>query len=260
MSYRAIFEEMRRDETHGASWYFDKALDAAEKALGETDQESFINELINIRRGMASLAFIANALSRFGMSVETISALRRYGKEARHALSGAHREGTVLTISYSSAVSLVFGSSIRYVLESRPGNEAEELVKRFPGIVMVPDSAVAQFAAEVDIIAVGTDGIYLDYILNKVGTLPLALVARHLGKPFIVVGESFKAQQHNANCNDLHRVEFRGVPVKLFDCVPTQLIDLFITDVGEFRPGRGTAIDIYEAAMRRISDYLYSAN
>jgi len=257
VSYSSIFEEMRRDEVHGASWYFDKALNAAEAALGRISEEQFINELMGIRRGMASLAFVADALHRFGMGAETIRALRMYGEEARHALSRIHREGSVLTISYSSAVSLVFGSSIRYVLESRPGSEAEELVKRFPGIAMVPDSAMAQFAAEVDMIAVGTDGIYMDKALNKVGTLPLALVARHLGKPFIVVGESFKAQPHNADCSGLHEVEFRGIPVKLFDCVPTQLIDLFITDVGEFQPG-GAAMNIYEAAMRRVSDYLDS--
>ena len=259
MEFESIIKEMVEDQVHGASWYFKRAVDAARAAVGTVEADRLISVLRSVRPGMASLEFVAAAITRFGLNMNTVEALRMYGDSAGLALTNAGRRrgvGTILTISYSSAVASAFGQSIRYVLESKPGSEAVELTKQFPWIRLVPDLAMAQFAEEVDGIAMGADGIYSGVVLNKVGSLPLALVARRLGKPLIVVAESFKALPRDVDCGGIHSVEINGLKVKLFDCVPNELVAEFITDVGEFKPGRNLASDIHEAAMNKLTRFL----
>jgi len=259
VGFESIIREMAEDQVHGASWYFKRAIDAARAAVGTVGVDRLVSALRSVRPGMASLEFVVTAITRFGLNMNTVEALRRYGDSAALALAEAGRRrggGAILTISYSSAVASAFGQSIRYALESKPGSEAVELARRFPWIRLVPDLAMAQFAGEVDCIAMGADGIYSGVVLNKVGSLPLALVARRLGKPLLVVAESFKVLPRDVDCGDIHSVEINGLKVKLFDCVPNELVYEFITDVGEFKPGGNLASDIHEAAMNELMKFL----
>lgn len=55
-----------------------------------------------------------------------------------------------------------------------------------------PDCAVAYAVKCCDIAIVGADAVYRNGIINKVGTLPLALCCNHLSKDCYAVAQSYK--------------------------------------------------------------------
>ncbi|MBN1330859.1 MAG: hypothetical protein JXA54_15410 [Candidatus Heimdallarchaeota archaeon] len=102
----------------------------------------------------------------------------------------------IMTISYSSTV---FKALIEIpvkereiiVLESRPLLEgqkfAEDLAKEKYQVKLIADAAAGYYSSNIEAIVVGADTIFPEYsIINKIGTLSLALIAQQNDIPFIV--------------------------------------------------------------------------
>ena len=252
--YREILREMAEDKVHGASWYFARAIDLVEEAQAEgIPAEAVSKDLLGVRPGMASLANVADLVGRaYGPGL--VRVLRDYWLRARGLVKESFSRLTwlrnVVTISYSSNVAdLASSLNIRVIpLESRPGDEAFEWVKI--GFRPVPDLAMAVFVRDADAVVMGCDGMYVDGILNKVGSLPLALTAKYLNKPVVVVSESFKAID-SPTPPSLFTVNYNGVEVPLFEQVPYSLIDVVVTDVGVFERPTGEAASTISREFRR---------
>lgn len=112
------------------------------------------------------------------------------------------RDGAIiLTHSYSRVVMQILlaasknGNGINvYVTESRPGGLGlktyQELTAAGIPTTVICDSAAAYVGEKIDFILVGAEGVCESGgILNAVGTLGLALVAKSYGKPFYAAAE-----------------------------------------------------------------------
>ncbi|MDI2131443.1 S-methyl-5-thioribose-1-phosphate isomerase [Yinghuangia seranimata] len=121
---------------------------------------------------------------------------------------------------------------------------------------VLPDSAAGSLfaAGEVDLVVVGADRIAADgATANKVGTYPLAVLARHHGVPFVVVapwstvdretpdGAAIVVERRDAG----EVTELSGLPLAplgseaynpAFDVTPPDLISAIVTETGVLSP------------------------
>ena len=84
-----------------------------------------------------------------------------------------------------------------YVLESRPLLEGRKVATRLANkgynVKLIVDTAAGFYANKVDAILSGADSVFSDgSIINKIGTLSIALIAEHYNKPFLVGASSNK--------------------------------------------------------------------
>lgn len=111
---------------------------------------------------------------------------------------------TVLTHSRSSQVMALFEHLLERHMDfnvivtiSAPGNEglmvASQLNRMGVPVTVITDAEMGQIMPKVDMNIVGCDNWLSDHhFVNKTGTLLQALAARHFGKPFWVLADSFK--------------------------------------------------------------------
>lgn len=115
------------------------------------------------------------------------------------------RDGAViLTHSYSRVVMQILLAAHKrrrgirvYVTEARPSGLGlkthARLVEAGVATIVITDSAAAALGEKIDFVLVGAEGVCESGgVLNAVGTLGVALVAKSFGKPFYVAAESYK--------------------------------------------------------------------
>lgn len=127
---------------------------------------------------------------------------------------------TVLTHSRSSQVMALFEHLLERHLDfnviitiSAPGNEgllvASQLNRMGVPVTVITDAEMGQIMPKVDMNIVGCDNWLTDHhFVNKTGTLLQALAARHFGKPFWVLADSFKNSQQTS-----HNVTLETMPL-----------------------------------------------
>jgi len=239
----------------GATWYLEKAV---EVVASSADPLAAAEKLRQVRPGMASLDFLYLVVKEAAArGVEAAEAARRvstYVEEVKRRLDAVLAEvecpRRAVTISFSRAVTRLLdrcrGSTERlYLAESRPGRELSEAYATYSRLVEtvpIPDSAVGAY--DYDVAVAGLDGRYLDYAVNKVGTLPLFAAAKALGAKTVAVFESYKVVPLLAPRPPVVEVELAGrrVEVPLFDRMPPGLVDLAVTDLGVLREVQPRAV------------------
>ncbi|UGQ09558.1 S-methyl-5-thioribose-1-phosphate isomerase [Yinghuangia sp. ASG 101] len=127
---------------------------------------------------------------------------------------------------------------------------------------VLPDSAAGSLfaAGDVDLVVVGADRIAADgATANKVGTYPLAVLARHHGVPFVVVAPLSTVDPGTPGGADIvveqrdecEVTELSGVPLApvgsraynpAFDVTPPELITAIVTESGVLSPVNAIAI------------------
>ncbi|MFW9991848.1 MAG: hypothetical protein ACFFD4_07290 [Candidatus Odinarchaeota archaeon] len=143
-----------------------------------------------------------------------------------------HGVQSILTLSHSSLVEETLVNWVKtclkdhsgperdiclhvHVLESRPKLEGRVLLKRISSrlsnevrssilqLHLWADSAAGLASSKVDCAVLGADRIFKDYgMLNKIGSLPVAILARAFSIPVMVVASSFKFD-HSSTTPDL---------------------------------------------------------
>lgn len=124
----------------------------------------------------------------------------------------------------------------------------KELAQEKIPVTLIIDNAVGYFMKDVDIVLVGTDAIRLapPYgIVNKIGTLNLALAAKKYKKPFYVVGNTLKVDKRKKivieerPSSEVYK-NLKGVKIRnpAFDIIAFNLIEYIITEKGIFTPSR----------------------
>ena len=177
---------------------------------------------------------------------------RAVGAAAAHAAVRIGPGATILCHSLSSTVLAVFdrlaGRRVRLIqTESRPLYEGRAAARHAAGlgldVVLISDAQVGLTAAEADLALVGADALMPDgAVVNKAGTLPLALAARAAGIPFQVCCERFKVRPAawgpaeleamdpaELGTPDLGPATVRNV---YFDLTPADLVAAWITEAG----------------------------
>lgn len=121
---------------------------------------------------------------------------------AERAARGIEGLRSLITLSSSSVVeeAIIMASPHEvYVMESRPLMEGAKVAGRLKEagvrVKLVVDSAAGELIREgvIEGALVGGDALFEDYLVNKVGTLPLAVLCRHFDRPFFVALQWFKS-------------------------------------------------------------------
>ncbi|MGB9759035.1 MAG: translation initiation factor eIF-2B [Thermoproteota archaeon] len=139
-----------------------------------------------------------------------------------------------------------------YVTETRPLYQgyitAKKLRESNVNVKLIVDSASGTFMKNVDLVLVGADAIALNGdVINKIGTYPIAVVAKEENKKFFVTAESYKIAT-NAKTGKEITIEYRstrevyngdlrrlGNPEILnpsFDVTPAKYVTAVITELG----------------------------
>lgn len=161
---------------------------------------------------------------------------------------------TVMTHSRSSQVMALFEHLLERHMDfevvvtiSAPGNEgllvAGQLNRLGVPVTVITDAEMGQIMPEVDINITGCDNWLADHhFVNKTGTLLQALAARHFGKPFWVLADSFKNSHqtsHNVTLesmplDELKLPEVAGISGKntYFELISTRLISGRVSEHG----------------------------
>jgi translation initiation factor eIF-2B subunit delta len=184
-----------------------------------------------------------------GLARESRRAVEAIAVETARLIPGA---ATVITISRSSTVTAAFRlaasrSVSAIVPESRPGMEGHRLAQDLDRLgiptQLITDAQMGHFAPRADVALVGVDAVLADgSVVNKAGTLLLALAARQADIPFWVCCESFKRSDVEPPGFPLEEMEAAalGAP-KLphvrprnvaFDITPPSLVTRWIDEYG----------------------------
>ncbi len=261
----SIIEELRADYVHGASWYYDRAIDFFE-ALGSYDQDK-AELLEDVRPGMASVKNVIEAFKKGikeGYSVASIAkALRSLKDSAYEQISKTTLEvSSAATISFSSNVlSVLRGSGVKqiYVFTSEPNTELKQAIDeygRFAVATAVPLSAAQHYIEYVEAVISGFDGLYSSgHFVNKSGTFMLLCAAKEKGIKNFIVGESFKA--YDGFPPPPLKVKWENLQIPIFENVPLNFVDSLITDSGIYsNPDNHTVIEIYKNFSEKLEKKL----
>lgn len=231
------------------------------------------SELAHARPSMAAIATTVARICAAGRAPDAAAkaldageALRRVRTEAvqmasawsgsTEAITGhaqAVLRGTVLTHSQSGtveqALARLAGAGVVQavvVTTSQPGGEgtalALALARRGIEVTLVADAAMGLAVADVDAVVLGADSVRADgSVVNKVGSLPLALCARQANVPVYVLCESLKVapegwpltleEMDPAELLPAEQAHLHARNV-YFDRTPAELISTVITEVG----------------------------
>ncbi|WP_166805044.1 translation initiation factor eIF-2B [Nitrosococcus wardiae] len=174
---------------------------------------------------------------------------------ARQTAALVGRGATVMTHSLSSTVvasfKLLKDQGVDAIItESRPLLEGCRLARKLSewGIAttLITDAQMGLFVGKAKGVVVGADTLLKDgSVINKAGTLLLALAARHQNIPFYVASETFKrvsasptqAQLEEKAPEELALESPPGITLRniYFDITPPNLISAYITEQGIYR-------------------------
>ncbi|MGE5334471.1 MAG: translation initiation factor eIF-2B [Nitrososphaerota archaeon] len=273
----AAIQAIRDDREHGASWLARAAARTLQQAGRPRDDvppdawdalmKTVAQRLVAARPSMAAVANAAAVIWNAGQhesspqarqQVILDMALRRASQDetARQALlshAATLVSGNVYTMSRSGTVEDILREMGQrhmietvIVAESRPGGEGVALARALAqsglSVTMIADTACGIFIREASCVVLGADSVRADgSLVNKVGSYPLALMAREAGKPVYVVCESLKvaAPDFPLELEEMDPAEVMLDPVAgvtarnpYFDVTPAPLITAYITESG----------------------------
>jgi translation initiation factor 2B subunit (eIF-2B alpha/beta/delta family) len=167
---------------------------------------------------------------------------------ARHAQTIVP-QGPILTHSHSDTVMAVLERLARrdapvIATESNPLGEgrttARLLAEQGLSVGLIADAQAGAFVSQMAAVLVGADTVFADgTVVNKVGTLALALLARERRVPFFVASESLKVAPGRWE-ETTEPLPFHASPEEppavYFDATPPRLITALITEDGVFSP------------------------
>jgi len=265
MNIEKEFEKIAFDTVNGASFITEKTVEISKKALLENLPYEKIKKnlsLIKTRQNMMASVFnlikeietLLDANENREKIIEFCDSFSeksaRFSKEAaKNASEYLPENCTILTHSFSSLVfnALVSakesGKRLKVICtKSEPKNEGEklceELKKNGVDSLLVTDAQAGFSIKEADLFLIGADGINEEFLIHKIGTLPIALAAKHFGKKVVSVATKLKFWEKG------HEIE-KEIPKNpdeisskkncekinfYFDLTPLTLIDKIITE------------------------------
>lgn len=275
--------DLKNDNKSGANEFIEKCIRILESQLNvikDPNQDiknlmiELFREIINSRPSMAPLintiGSIINDLNSYTKN-EILKRIENF-HQIRHKIN-LNLEKTfqnflskystlrpkIIIISYSSTIINLLKKNehqnfILYILESRPLFEgrlvAENLSSSFKTHLII-DAAMGKFIEKVDFVLVGIDSILKDgSIVNKIGTYPLACIAKENKKEVYGVGDSFKYNLKShfngeiliepKSIEEVYDKKIKNELLQIhnyyFDITPPKFISGIISDLGVLTP------------------------
>lgn len=267
---------IQNDSLNGAVELTKRTLEAIKKEITRTtnlkeELPELIQMLSLVHPEMASIAMIVKQLKQYENSepeqdeeelkkrlqkeLEQLGQeiTRREQQTVEMLCTELKKYKTIMTISSSTTIRTALAMIPQkerekeiYILESRPLLEgqtlATQLAKMGYKVKLFVDAAAGHYMREVEAVVVGADTIFRDgSILNKIGSLALALLARKYGIPFIVAASKNKLSTEAAENygfylqekppEEVYPEEIPNLTVLniYFDFVPKELITTLIS-------------------------------
>jgi translation initiation factor 2B subunit (eIF-2B alpha/beta/delta family) len=133
-----------------------------------------------------------------------------------------------------------------YVTETRPKNQGLLTVNDLKGVMPVTfivDSACGHYMKDTDMVILGSDALRPSGIINKIGTLPLAITAKEFGKPVYVVASTLKVDKRKSfeiemrDSSEIHKsIKDMKILNPAFDETSYRYISKIITEKGILKP------------------------
>jgi len=135
-----------------------------------------------------------------------------------------------------------------YSTETEPKHQgiktAKELAEKGIHVILIIDSAIEFFIKDVDAVIVGCDAFRKEGVVNKIGTYPMAVVAREHKKPFYVVGNTLKLDRRKKlvieerSPHEVYHEHMKTLDIRnpAFDVTPWKFIKRVVTEKGVFTP------------------------
>jgi ribose 1,5-bisphosphate isomerase len=201
--------------------------------------------------------------------IETINKLiRKLNQSAKEIAKRGSRlikDGyKIMTHCHSSEVLAIIEQAwkedkkiIVYATETRPNEQgiktARDLCRRGIRTFLIVDSAVEYFMKEMNIVIVGSDAIRKEGVVNKIGTYPIAVVAKEHKKPFYVVGNTLKLDKRKKliieqrKPSEIYRERIKILEEKnpAFDITPLKYVKRIICEKGIMTPGEFLKLHVY---------------
>jgi len=190
-----------------------------------------IAKLINkLNQSNKEIAKRGSRLIKDGYSIMT----HCHSGEACAVIEQAWREGKKITI---------------YATETEPKHQgiitAKELSRKGMHVYLIIDSAIEFFIKDVDVVIVGCDAIRKEGVVNKIGTYPMAVVAKEHKKPFYVVGNTLKIDKRKKliieerSPHEIYHEHMKTLEIKnpAFDITPWKFVNRVVTEKGIMTPG-----------------------
>ena len=198
-----VLEELARDRVSSSNTIAERMVNCAIELFGRKDYTLLIERVMN---GQSSMAVVLNVGERIlkakdmnaliGLREEFLEAESRCVEKAAKRFAGLK---DIATISYSKTV-LSTLERIKpdkvFVSVSHPAKEGEALAEKLMEIgiepVLFEDAAYSLVMDKVDVVIMGADAVFDKFVVNKIGSFPLALLSRHFKKDVYVLANRFK--------------------------------------------------------------------
>ncbi len=205
-------EKLLNDRQRGCSEILSDSLRLLEEIERESREKAmeFAGKLARAHSGMEGFVRVMEEVR-----VKSAREVRREVEEANERTARALSELTdgkrVVTISRSGIVerALRLGTPAKlYVLVSRPGEEGRITAERLSDlteVVLVEDAEMGIAVRNSDLVVCGADALSRRGFVNKVGTLPLMLTAKHFKVRAVTASPLYKLVK---DVNAKHPFEF----------------------------------------------------
>ncbi|WP_148414802.1 NUDIX domain-containing protein [Haloferax sp. KTX1] len=289
-AYRRVapgVETVAEDETHGSAWISLRALEVLRDAAAEADSRDALASVARrLRDARPSMAAVENRVNRVmaesGPDPESVRrraetaiddaaeadgaaaarAAELIGDRGYDRLATLSRSGTVLAALEAAAVA----EAAVLVAESRPGGEgvgvAERLARGGLNATLTTDAALPGLVAGggVDAVFLGADSVLASGgVVNKVGSLPVALAAARADVPVFAVCARDKVRGDDRFVGEDAGALYDGEAAietanPLFEVVPADLVAGVVTEDGALGTGEIGAVAAEHAALAARND------
>ena len=198
-----ILKSLAVDRVSSSNTIAERMLDCAIELFGREDYSLLIDEIIKGQPSMAVVLSVGDRILKAN-SVDELKELKGEFLKAENRcveIAAERFKGvkSIATISYSKTV-LSTIEKVRpervYVSVSHPSREGEALARKLMEIgietVVFEDAAYSYVMNDVDVVLMGADAVFDDFFVNKIGSFPLALLAKYFGKDVYVLANRFK--------------------------------------------------------------------
>jgi len=189
-------------------------------------------------------------------SLSAIDRLMDEIRQSRHVVAEKaeplfRRRRVILThchSSYVTAAIIMHKRKVRRVIvtETRPKNQgmitAKELLSKNVKIDYIIDSASGAFMKNTDFVLVGADALRKEGVINKIGTYPIAIVAREQKKPVYVATSLLSVDKRKGftmeqrPVSEVARLKRAHVHNPAFDITPWRYVTGIVTEKGIENP------------------------
>lgn len=209
-----LLKKVAEDDVSGSSEIYSRLLRDLTVVIKErpstADWKEFCLGLSMVKRSMAPIQNVAGSIKVMlnasipddqinGFIKGFLISLQEKDANAADTIAkkvaSEHHPKKIVTISYSGTVTkaiLAMSRDIEVsVAESLPMGEGavtcRKLSDRGVKVTLFRDAMICSKLKDADLVLVGADGVCPEGVVNKVGTMPLAIVAKELGIPIIAL-------------------------------------------------------------------------